>query len=788
MQKTTKPIKTNVLMGFYCYTVLLVLHFKKHYNASKNQNNKQLKAKWVLSHTERSRSVNEEKSCTLSFEIDNYNPNLELIIDPVTRLWGTYYGGSNTEQGRSCSTDASGNVYLAGYTGSNSGTIIATAGAHQSANGGGSAAFLVKFNTSGVRQWGTYYGGSGVDYGHSCSTDATGNVYLAGSTDSNTGTVIATAGAHQSAYGGGNNDAFLVKFNASGIRQWGTYYGGSGIEAGYSCSTDASGNVYLAGDTPSNTGTVIATTGAHQSAYGGGGTWDAFLVKFFDCDVSALPTVTAASSNTSFICVGTNATLTATSAGNTIVWNGGSLTNVANPAVVNQAGTYTVTATNPSNGCSNTAIVSVTASPMFTSNITVLSQINCFGANNGALQVNVSGGSMPFTITNLNNNNTLSNINTFPLTLNNLSAGNYSIQVSDASGCQQVLYSSISQPLPLNVLVTGNSSLCAGSSASLSSNASGGTAPYNFMWSPNGGTAPNTFLSPNVSTTYTLTVTDNNDCKANTNFAIAVNPTPGANVINNKLVGCAPVCASFSLAQNQNGNYNYNWVFTSSAPSPTVINFNQYNPQLCFTKEGVYTANVSITTAQGCTTTITYTNLVTVYPKPIADFYYSPTNPTILEPKVSFTNTTVGASQFSWYNVNDLFSQQTNPSFTFQDPGKFLVTLIAGDGNCSDTISKYVVIEDDFSFYIPNAFTPDENNLNDYFYPVMRGYTDKNYVFMIFDRWGELIFKTNDTESKGWDGYYKNQLCKDDAYTWRVYVTDKRSKGHEFTGHVVLMK
>jgi gliding motility-associated-like protein len=575
------------------------------------------------------------------------------------------------------------------------------------------------------------------------------------------------------------------------------------------------------------------------------------------------PVITSAIASNSLTCINTNATLTATSAGNTIVWNGGSLTNAANPAVaiaagnytatatnpingctstsvvavvqntttpnvtastsnhlncnntsavlsatsttgglnyqwiagpslpnytVNQAGTYTVTVSNPINGCSNTAIVSVTASPMFTTNITVLSQINCFGANNGALQVNVNGGSMPFTITNLNNNNTLTNINTFPLTLNNLSAGNYSIQVSDASGCQQVLYSSISQPSPLNVLVTGNSSLCAGSSASLSSNVSGGTAPYNFMWSPNGGTAPNTVVSPNVSTTYTLTVTDNNGCQAATNIAIAVNPSPGANVINNQLVGCAPVCASFSLAQNQNGNYNYNWVFTSSAPSPTVITSDKFDPQICFTKEGVYTANVIISTPIGCSTTITYTNLVTVYAKPTADFYYSPTNPTILEPKVSFTNTTVGASQFSWYNVNDLFSQQTNPSFTFQDPGKFLVTLIAGDGYCSDTISKYVVIEDDFSFYIPNAFTPDENNLNDYFYPVMRGYTDKNYVFMIFDRWGELIFKTNDTESKGWDGYYKNQLCKDDAYTWRVYVTDKRSKGHEFTGHVVLMK
>ena len=167
----------------------------------------------MLSDTERSRSVNEEKSCTLSFEIENYNPNLELIIDPVTRLWGTYYGGSGTDLGYSCSTDASGNVYLAGSTGSNTGTVIATTGAHQSAYGGGSYdAFLVKFNASGVRQWGTYYGGSSGDYDFSCSTDATGNVYLAGNTQSET--AIATTGAHQSVYGGGGGllNVFLAKF------------------------------------------------------------------------------------------------------------------------------------------------------------------------------------------------------------------------------------------------------------------------------------------------------------------------------------------------------------------------------------------------------------------------------------------------------------------------------------------------------------------------------------------------------------------------------------------------
>ena len=104
-------------------------------------------------------------------------------------------------------------MYLPGYTNSNSG--IVTVGAHQTTIGGGYDAYLVKFNSSGQRQWGTYYGGSGSEYGLSCTTDATGNVYLAGQTSSNTG--IATAGAHQTVYGGGVWDAFLVKFNGASV-------------------------------------------------------------------------------------------------------------------------------------------------------------------------------------------------------------------------------------------------------------------------------------------------------------------------------------------------------------------------------------------------------------------------------------------------------------------------------------------------------------------------------------------------------------------------------------------
>jgi hypothetical protein len=228
------------------------------------QNGKQLNANWTL------------KNNTLGFEIENYNPNQELIIDPVTRLWGTYYGGTGIDYGYSCATDASGNVYMVGNTESNTGTVIATVGAHQTSNGGGFNAFLVKFNSSGVRQWATYYGGSGYNDGIGCSVDLNNNVFLAGTATSSEPALV-TIGAHQTIQGG-NSDAYLVKFNSAGVRQWGTYYGGTGNEGLNDCKTDAAGNVYITGYTTSSSGISIATVGSHQNS--NGGTDDAYLVKF----------------------------------------------------------------------------------------------------------------------------------------------------------------------------------------------------------------------------------------------------------------------------------------------------------------------------------------------------------------------------------------------------------------------------------------------------------------------------------------------------------------------------
>jgi len=194
-----------------------------------------------------------------------------------TLLWATYYGGTQNDWGMDVATDTFGNVYMAGATISTSG--IATPGAYQATNAGGTEygdCFLVKFNSSGTRQWATYFGGSGDESGNGVATDNAGNVYITGLTSSASG--ISTPGAYQTVYsGGGLFSAFLAKFNGAGAVQWATYFGGSSQDEAWKVATDSSANVYICGQAASTSG--IATTGAYQTAFAGGGS-DAFIAKF----------------------------------------------------------------------------------------------------------------------------------------------------------------------------------------------------------------------------------------------------------------------------------------------------------------------------------------------------------------------------------------------------------------------------------------------------------------------------------------------------------------------------
>ncbi len=198
------------------------------------------------------------------------------------RIWSTYYGGNNSDFGSMINIDASGNVYLVGASLSTNTAAISTIGAHQSNYGGGSNtgdAFIVKFDSNGLRLWGTYYGGTGDDYADGAILDNSGNLYVTGVTSSTVSNIISTPGSFQQNYGGGSNDAFLVKFDSNGNRIWGTYFGGSGIDNGLGCNFDGFGNILICGYTTSTNN--ITTLGAHQTTFSGGSVFgDGFFAQF----------------------------------------------------------------------------------------------------------------------------------------------------------------------------------------------------------------------------------------------------------------------------------------------------------------------------------------------------------------------------------------------------------------------------------------------------------------------------------------------------------------------------
>jgi hypothetical protein len=200
-----------------------------------------------------------------------------------TRVWATYFGGSSDDGFYSIAYDPfSGSIYAAGT--SESSTAVATTGAHQATYGGGTTtggsyyivgdAILVKFTGAGTITWSTYYGGSGDEYEASVACDGLGNVFLAGGTQSTN--AIATAGAYQTTMGG-LQDAFLAKFNSSGVRQWGTYFGGTSYEYGAGVTCDGGGNAFVVGETTSSTAIASSST-VYQPALDG--YYDGYIAKF----------------------------------------------------------------------------------------------------------------------------------------------------------------------------------------------------------------------------------------------------------------------------------------------------------------------------------------------------------------------------------------------------------------------------------------------------------------------------------------------------------------------------
>lgn len=189
-----------------------------------------------------------------------YDPSLPLIIDPVTLRWGTYLNATGANPYCYANAlDANKNIYTTGYCVS---TFPVTAGVFQGSYGGGTTdTYVLKFNRTGTALvYSTFIGGSSTDEGNALEVDASGNVYLAGTTSSANFPVL---GAYQAANGGGS-DVFVLKLNPTGSGiLYSTYIGGTSTDYGRSIAISATGEAYLTGETFSNNYDV--TAGAYQT-------------------------------------------------------------------------------------------------------------------------------------------------------------------------------------------------------------------------------------------------------------------------------------------------------------------------------------------------------------------------------------------------------------------------------------------------------------------------------------------------------------------------------------------
>ena len=447
------------------------------------------------------------------------------------------------------------------------------------------------------------------------------------------------------------------------------------------------------------------------------------------------------------------------------------------------AGTYTVTITD-AGSCTFTItatvgnINGVTAAPASSTNAT------CFGVCDGSASVNANGGTPPYVYSWTSGGNTASEAG--------LCAGTYTVTITDVPGCITTVSFTITEPGQIAAAAGAAASVCNGTAVTLGVNVNGGTAPYNISWMPNNLNGPNPSTTPTATTTYTVTVTDANGCSVTATQTINVNPVPASGLIADVTSGCAPLCVNFtdqSVIAPPDNVTGWSWDFGDSGGSST-----QQNPSHCYTTPGVYTVILTVTSNNGCVSTTTMLNYISVSPVPVASFTFTPTDATVLNPLITFTDQSTGADTWAW-SFGDLDSSTSSlqhPTFLYPEAGCHDVTLtVTNNAGCTDDTTGEVCIGPDWVIFVPNAFTPNGDGANDFFRPEGMGIDPENYEMWIFDRWGNMIWYTDDWY-KSWNGKVLNggsdEVAQIDTYVWKIKCKDILGYKHTYIGKVSIIK
>ncbi len=254
----------------------------------------------------------------------------------------------------------------------------------------------------------------------------------------------------------------------------------------------------------------------------------------------------------------------------------------------------------------------------------------------------------------------------------------------------------------------------------------------------------------------------------------------------NKDTICIPELVTFTNNSNMLIFDSIYWEFgdgnTSNTQGTTSHTYNTIN---CFD------LTVTLVNSLGCKVDSVLQDIVCAYPTPIANFNYTPFEPIVPETRVNFTNTSSGATIYVWDFAGLGFSSLTDDSYEFPktEGGTYPVTLyVSNEGGCSDQITKMVTIKNPLSIWIPTAFTPNGDGLNETFRVVFNNDAVEKYSLNIFNRWGELLFYSEDPDFE-WDGTFEGKEAPSGVYIWQINGKEE-FETESFTkfGHVTLTR
>lgn len=449
----------------------------------------------------------------------------------------------------------------------------------------------------------------------------------------------------------------------------------------------------------------------------------------------------------------------------------------------------TITVTPSLNGCTGTPITfTITIDPAPTMN-PVADQELCEGENTAAINFNSSLAGATFGWLNDNTGiglaaNGTGNIASFvgtngggaPIT------GTISV-VPTLNGCigtpQQ--FTITVNPLP-TVDAGQNVTVCDGDAVTLTA-----TGANTYQWAP-AITNGQPFI-PATSGTYYVMGTDVNGCMNVDSVDVTVEPLPAVSFTADTTQGCEGLSVTFT--NTTPGTFvDCFWTFSNGQTANGCGSVT-----VTFDNAGLYDATLTTVSAAGCSNSVTYTDYIYIEDNPNAAFTPSSSVVSVFDSQIQFNNQSTGAVSYSWdFGDGSPNSTQENPIHTFpsEEAGGYVVWLTAYSPlGCPDSTYRAITINEELIFYVPNTFTPDNDDYNQNWHVVFSsGYDPFDFNLYVFNRWGEVVWESHDA-SIGWDATYglDGRPVQDGTYTWKIdFKTTINDERIEVVGHVNVLR